>query len=192
MSLNEILSFFGWRKPKGSDILIDELLDDIEVLLAKNKIGFLQIEREISRVKVFESNRADQVKDGVDNEYHKRIILREIMSLRKRQKTLSRIGQIYQQNIDIHLAVQERLQDHQAAGMKSITHAHLENIALDHEEALAEHREVMATAKAMIDHQSYLDEVREDPELQALAAELNAEFIQSRAAPHVEKELVLE
>ena len=174
MGLSGFLSWFGW-KPDEQETPIGELLNDIKALLAKNKIGFLEIEREIGRVKIFEQNRVDQVKEGLKNECRKRMTLREIVSLRKRLKTLDRVGNVYQQNIDIHLAIQEQLEDQLAAGMKSMTQDQLEEIVLDHEEMLTEHREVMASSRA-VSGQSYLSELKDDPELNDLAKELEAEF----------------
>lgn len=175
-SLSKLLSFFGWGKKTESETPIEELIDDIETLLIKNRVGYLEVEREIDRVKAFEKVRTNRIKEGIKNEHLKRIVLREIMSLRKRLGTLDRVSAVYQQNIDIHLAVQDRLESQRSVGMKSISQEQLAELVLDHGEMNAEHREILASAKAMMESRSYLDEACDDPALTRLAEELEVEL----------------
>jgi hypothetical protein len=177
--LSKILTYLRF-KPSEPEISVESLLDDIETLLVKNQIGYLEIEREMDRVKIFEANRTDRLKDGIENGHLKRIVLREIQSLRKRVISLDRVGRVYQQNIDIHLMMQDKLENQLATGMKQITQAQLEEITLDHVEMLREHHEVIASAAVLINSQSYLDEIREDPDLKNLSRELEAEFAKEK------------
>jgi hypothetical protein len=167
MKFSDILAFFRRRKPEEQEVSIESLLDDLATLLAKNQVGYAENEREIDRVKVFEQDRVERIKAGVSSEHMKRIVLREVLGLRKRLGSLERVSRVYQQNIDIHLVVEQRLEDQLATGMKVITQDQLQNIVLDHEEQLVEHREVM------LDNSDYIGD---DSSLLALEKEIEEEY----------------
>lgn len=174
MNFRDILAFFRWRrKPEEQEVSIEDLLDDLSALLAKNQVGYTENEREIARVRVFEQERIERIKAGVSSEHMKRIVLREVLGLRKRLGNLERVSRVYQQNIDIHLVVEQRLEDQLATGMKVISQDQLQNIVLDHEEQLLEHREVMASAKLLLDGDDY---VSDDSSLLALEKEIEEEY----------------
>lgn len=115
-----------WFKPKTNDKYdINELIDEIDDLIVQNKIGNLEIDREIERNKLFESVRIERIKEGIDNKHIKNLLLREILSYRKRLTQLDRCNDIYQINIDVNSALKTKLEDMLAAGLKSVSQKHV-------------------------------------------------------------------
>ena len=83
---------------------------------------------------------------------------------------LSRCSTVYNDNINLHSEMAERLEEMRAEGMKTVSSEILEEVALDHDELYQKHRDIVVSIKSLSD-------VIEpsDPDLDELAKELGLE-----------------
>ena len=159
----------GSDSGRGSDELnIQKLFDECSELIARNQIRLAENEDRIRRVEAACKREERSILD-IKHDILKRCTLRHIKVLRKRLTRLSRVSVIYHDNISLHTHLVDRLENMRVSGMKTVTAEMLNNITLDCEEMYREHRDVIGTAKAMIEHDI---SIGEDPDLKDLAKEL--------------------
>ena len=149
---------------------IEELIDEIDRLIVRNREGYLKTERLQEKQRVIVKHK---IKEAATLEGHmKRIRLQEVARINKRINRLNRALKIYNDNIDLHQNVSERLEDQLAAGQSQITAAQIEELLSDHGELWDKHREMMFSAQAMLNPIDYPeDNLLKDPEIKEIALE---------------------
>ena len=133
--------------------------------IAKNNLRLIENEKLIHRVER-NSQREEKRVQLEDNDHLKRCSLRRIKGYRKRIEILQQCSAIYNDNINVHIEMMERLEDMRVSGLKSITAEMLEEIALDNQEMYRKHEEIIDTVSV------FRDTITEDQDLETLAKEL--------------------
>ena len=89
--------------------------------------------------------------------------------------SLEKRHRIHQDNIDLHLGLFDRITEMQAMELKKVTQGQIEEIAVDYEEKLEKHRDILNAARAAQGLDSQLDDSAERKELAALERQILAE-----------------
>lgn len=147
---------------------VGELLTGLDEITTRNEVEARTIEREIEKLSRMETSHKEKITGGEMIEREKLTTLREIQRLRRRMDSLEKRHRIHQDNIDLHLGLFDRISEMQAMELKRVNQNQIEEIAVDYEEKLEKHRDIMTAAKAAegVDPSRYEDSV----EKQALAA----------------------
>lgn len=149
------------------EIDIESLLDEISGLIAKNQIGQLKIQKDITKIRLIVQ---DEIKkaEKIEHAMMRVMALRRISVKQKRLKRLEKIIVIYHDNIDLHYSLSDRLDEARISGLKKITENQLSDLALDYHEQIRDHDELISSAKGLLN--SSLSEY--EPELEILSKEL--------------------
>lgn len=147
---------------------VQELLAGLDDITTRNEVEARTIEREIEKLSRMETSHKERVTAGQLIEREKLSTLREIQRLRRRMDSLEKRHRIHQDNIDLHLGLFDRISEMQAMELKRVNQQQIEEIAVDYEEKLEKHRDIITAARAAdgMEPSRYEDSV----EKQALAA----------------------
>lgn len=147
---------------------VQELLSGLDDITTRNEVEARTIEREIEKLSRMETSHKERVTAGQLIEREKLSTLREIQRLRRRMDSLEKRHRIHQDNIDLHLGLFDRISEMQAMELKRVNQQQIEEIAVDYEEKLEKHRDIITAARAAdgMEPSRYEDTV----EKQALAA----------------------
>lgn len=139
-----------FKKNNLEEMSTTGLLQDVHQLITRNELELVEVGREIEKVTRLESERRSQVVAGFSCDQLKRIALREVRSYQKRVTSLESVERRFRENIKLHDAVGDRLEGIIASGMKSISTVEIEEMFLDYQEKLANHRNVMASVDSIL------------------------------------------
>lgn len=156
---------------------VDELLRGLDDITTRNEVEARTIEREIEKLSRMEQAHKEKITAGQTLvEREKLTTLREIQRLRRRMDSLEKRHRIHQDNIDLHLGLFDRISEMQAMELKRVNQHQIEEIAVDYEEKLEKHRDIMTAARAAegMEPARFEDSV-EKQALQALEREILAE-----------------
>lgn len=127
---------------------VGELRRGLDEIVTRNEVEARDIEREIEKLSRMEVGQKERVASGDLNKREKINVLREIKRLQRRMNSLEKRHRIHQDNIDLHLGLFDRITEMEAMELKQVTQSQIEEIAVDYEEKLDEHRDIMAAARA--------------------------------------------
>lgn len=167
---------------------VDALRRGLDEIATRNEVEAREIEREIDKLANNEGGLKERVAGGSLNEREKLSVLREIQRLRRRMDSLEKRHRIHQDNIDLHLGLFDRISEMQAMELKRVTQGQIEEIAVDYEERLDKHKDIMNSARAAEGLEPNYADTTERRELAALEAEILSEagVGQEEEAPVVE------
>ena len=154
------------------ELNLEQLFDDLNNLITRNQAKFAENEDNIRRAEAACATEEEFFR-GLDHNILKRCSLRRIRGLRKRVKNLLRIGTVYNDNISMQTQMSDRLENIRVSGLKVVTPDMLENIEMDCEEMYRQHRDTVASVKAMADID---DSISDDQDLKELAKEFGVEI----------------
>lgn len=154
---------------------VGELRRGLDEIVTRNEVEARDIEREIEKLSRMEVGQKERVASGDLNKREKINVLREIKRLQRRMNSLEKRHRIHQDNIDLHLGLFDRITEMEAMELKQVTQSQIEEIAVDYEEKLDEHRDIMAAARAATGMESLYEDSAEQAELVALEREILAE-----------------
>jgi len=151
---------------------VDELRNGLDEIATRNEVEARGIEREIEKLASMEEAHKSKVADGSLTNREKLSTLREIKRLRRRMNSLEKRHRIHQDNIDLHLGIFDRITEMEAIEMKKISQAQIEELSVDYDEKLDQHRDIMNAARAADGLEPNYEDHREKAELAALEAEI--------------------
>ena len=154
---------------------VGELRRGLDEIVTRNEVEARDIEREIEKLSRMEVGQKERVASGDLNKREKINVLREIKRLQRRMNSLEKRHRIHQDNIDLHLGLFDRITEMEAMELKKVTQTQIEEIAVDYEEKLDAHRDIMAAARAATGMESLYEDSAEQAELAALEREILAE-----------------
>lgn|GEM_PF-885569 len=154
---------------------VDALRRGLDEIATRNEVEAREIEREIDKLANNEGGLKERVAGGSLNEREKLSVLREIQRLRRRMDSLEKRHRIHQDNIDLHLGLFDRISEMQAMELKRVTQGQIEEIAVDYEERLDKHKDIMNSARAAEGLEPNYADTTERRELAALEAEILSE-----------------
>jgi hypothetical protein len=156
---------------------VDELRSGLDEIATRNEVEAREIEREIEKLARMETGHKETIAQSGASlaEREKMSTLREIKRLRRRMDSLEKRHRIHQDNIDLHLGLFDRISEMQAMEMKRVNQAQIEEIAVDYEERLEQHRDIVGAARAAEGLDSNYESSAERRELAALEREILAE-----------------
>lgn len=160
---------------------VEELRSGLDQIATQNEVEARQIERDIEKLAKMEASHKERILGGGVSEREKLSALREIRRLRRRMDSLEKRHRIHQDNIDLHLGLFDRITEMQAMELKKVNQDQIEEIAVDYEEKLEKHRDIMNAARVAhgMDHE--LEDSSERKALQDLEREIRAEANQEAA-----------
>lgn len=164
---------------------VDALRRGLDEIATENEVAAREIEREIERLSKQEHQHKERVGQGGITEREKLGALREIKRLRQRMDSLERRFKIHQDNVSLHLGLFDRITEMQAMEMKLVSQTQIEELAVDYEEKMEKHRDIMVAARAAQGREAVLDDSTERRELADLEREILVE--QGKAQPLPEK-----
>ncbi|MCA8924054.1 MAG: hypothetical protein KDD82_19750 [Planctomycetes bacterium] len=180
--LNKIKAMFSRNAlPEETRLLlsgvddVDALRRGLDEIATRNEVEAREIEREIDKLATNEGGLKERVAEGVLNDREKLSVLREIQRLRRRMDSLEKRHRIHQDNIDLHLGLFDRISEMQAMELKRVTQGQIEEIAVDYEERLDKHKDIMNSARAAEGLEPNYADTTERRELAALEAEILSE-----------------
>ncbi len=151
---------------------VAELRRGLDEIVTRNEVEARDIEREIEKLAKMEVAQKARVAEGSITQREKINVLREIKRLQRRMNSLEKRHRIHQDNIDLHLGLFDRITEMEAMEMKKVTQSQIEEIAVDYEEKLDQHRDIMAAARAATGLESIYEDSAERAELAALEREI--------------------
>lgn len=154
---------------------VEELRAGLDAIATENEVEARGIEREIEKLGRQELSHKERVMAGQLADREKMSALREIKRLRRRMDSLEKRHRIHQDNIDLHLGIFDRISEMQAMELKRVNQTQIEEIAVDYEEKLEKHRDILNAARAAQGLDSQLDDSAERKELAALERQILAE-----------------
>lgn len=180
--LDKIKRMFGRNPLPDETKLLLSGVDDVAALregldqiVTRNEVEAREIEREIDNLAKMEDAHKEKVAAGELSQRDKMNALREIKRLRRRMTSLEKRHRIHQDNIDLHLGLFDRITEMEAMELKQVTQSQIEEIAVDYEEKLDKHRDIVAAGKAATGLENLYEDSAERAELAALEREILAE-----------------
>ncbi|MCO5165060.1 MAG: hypothetical protein M9894_01665 [Planctomycetes bacterium] len=161
---------------------VEELRAGLDQIATQNEVEAREIERDIEKLGRMEAAHKERVLGGGLSEREKMSALREIRRLRRRMDSLEKRHRIHQDNIDLHLGLFDRITEMQAMELKRVNQGQIEEIAVDYEEKLEKHRDIMNAAKVA----HGMDSVMEDSAERRALADLEREILAEARADEVE------
>jgi hypothetical protein len=153
---------------------VHELRKGLDVIITRNEVELKDVEREIDKLEKIELAEKDKVKAGTLPPREKDNTLRYIKTLRTRMDSYQKRHKIYQQNIDLHLSLLDRIDEMEAMELKAVTQEQISEIAVDYDEKREKHNEIIDAYKATIGETRH-DDQKDKKELEALEKEILAE-----------------
>lgn len=165
---------------------VDALRSGLDEIATRNEVEAREIEREIEKLSRGEGAQKERITQGGLSEREKLSALREIKRLRRRMDSLERRHKIHQDNIDLHLGLFDRITEMQAMELKKVNQQQIEEIAVDYEEKLEKHRDIMNAARVA----HGMDSVMEDSAERKALIDLEREIMAEARAEAIETEPV--
>jgi hypothetical protein len=154
---------------------VEQLRAGLDEIATQNEVEAREIERDIEKLGRMEAGHKERILAGTISEREKMSALREIRRLRRRMDSLEKRHRIHQDNIDLHLGLFDRITEMQAMELKKVNQNQIEEIAVDYDERLEKHRDIMNAAKVAHGMDSVLEDSAERKALQDLEREIIAE-----------------
>jgi hypothetical protein len=155
---------------------VHELRRGLDEIVTRNEVELKEVEREIDKLEKIELTEKDKVKTGTLSPREKDNTLRYIKRLRTRMDSYQKRHKIHQENIDLHLALLDRIDEMEAMELKAVKQEQIEEIAVDYEERVEKHKEIVSAGKIAAEHEpSALHDASERRELDALEKEILGE-----------------
>jgi hypothetical protein len=154
---------------------VEELRSGLDQIATQNEVEARQIERDIEKLAKMEASHKERILGGSVSEREKLSALREIRRLRRRMDSLEKRHRIHQDNIDLHLGLFDRITEMQAMELKKVNQDQIEEIAVDYEEKLEKHRDIMNAARVAHGMDHDLEDSSERKALADLEREIRAE-----------------
>jgi hypothetical protein len=154
---------------------IHELRRGLDEIVTRNEVELKEVEREIDKLEKIEVSEKDRVKGGQLTEREKLNALRYVKRLRARMDSYQKRHKIHQENIDLHLALLDRIDEMEAMELKAIKQEQIEEIAVDYEERVEKHKEIVAAGRIATEHPPNFEDAAEKRELEALEREIMGE-----------------
>lgn len=154
---------------------VEDLRSGLDLIATQNEVEAREIERDIEKLGKMEAGHKERVLGGTVSEREKMSALREIRRLRRRMDSLEKRHRIHQDNIDLHLGLFDRITEMQAMELKKVNQNQIEEIAVDYEEKLEKHRDIMNSARVAHGMDSVLEDSAERKALADLEREIMAE-----------------
>jgi hypothetical protein len=151
---------------------VAELRRGLDEIVTRNEVEARDIEREIDKLARLEVAQKERIAGGDLNRREKTNTLREIQRLRRRMNSLEKRHRIHQDNIDLHLGLFDRITEMEAMELKKVTQEQIEEIAVDYDEKLDKHRDIMHAARAAAGLDPEYEDQQELAELAALEKEI--------------------
>lgn len=148
-----------------------ELRSSLDAEITENEVYAGQIERELVKLGEQIDEQKNEIRAGQLSDRLKLNALRNIKRLNTRVQSYERRLQILQENIDLHFQVLNQIDEMEAMEMKAIKREQIDEIAVDYEERLEKHRDLVNAVRASVPDTEYED-VLEKQELAALEAEI--------------------
>lgn len=127
-------------------ISLDEIAVELELSIAENRIRYVANEGAIAKLQVekcqllIETGKIQQVN-------LKQCKQRRIQTLEQRIERLDRHSQVYNENIDLHQELIDRIACMKASGLKQISQEQLEELTIEISEAQEEHSNIINEAR---------------------------------------------
>lgn len=160
---------------------VEQLRAGLDEIATQNEVEAREIERDIEKLGRMEAGHKERILGGSLSEREKMSALREIRRLRRRMDSLEKRHHIHQDNIDLHLGLFDRITEMQAMELKKVNQNQIEEIAVDYDERLEKHRDIMNAARVAHGMDSVLEDSAERKALQDLEREIMAEARQEEA-----------
>lgn len=154
---------------------VHELRRGLDEIVTRNEVELKEVEREIDKLEKIELAEKDKVKSGALPAREKDNTLRYIKRLRARMDSYQKRHKIHQENIDLHLALLDRIDEMEAMELKAVKQEQIEEIAVDYEERIEKHREIVAAGRIAQETTVRHEDATEKRELEALEKEILAE-----------------
>jgi hypothetical protein len=154
---------------------VEQLRAGLDEIATQNEVEAREIERDIEKLGRMEAGHKERILGGTISEREKMSALREIRRLRRRMDSLEKRHRIHQDNIDLHLGLFDRITEMQAMELKKVNQHQIEEIAVDYDERLEKHRDIMNAAKVAHGMDSVLEDSAERKALKDLEREILAE-----------------
>lgn len=165
---------------------VEDLRAGLDHIATQNEVEAREIERDIEKLGRMEAAHKERVLAGTLAEREKMSALREIRRLRRRMDSLEKRHRIHQDNIDLHLGLFDRITEMQAMELKKVNQNQIEEIAVDYEEKLEKHRDIMNAARVA----HGMDSVMEDSAERKALIDLEREIMAEARAEAIETEPV--
>jgi len=155
---------------------VHELRRGLDEIVTRNEVELKEVEREIDKLEKIELAEKEKVKSGTLSPREKDNTLRYIKRLRTRMDSYQKRHKIHQENIDLHLALLDRIDEMEAMELKAVKQEQIEEIAVDYEERVEKHKEIVAAGRIASEREPRAhDDVADRKELEALEKEILAE-----------------
>ena len=154
---------------------VHELRRGLDEIVTRNEVELKEVEREIDKLEKIEFAEKDKIKAGTLTEREKANTLRYVKRLRTRMDSYQKRHKIHQENIDLHLALLDRIDEMEAMELKAVKQEQIDEIAIDYQERFEKHKEIVNASKAAHDHEPSYEDAAERRELEALEKEILAE-----------------
>lgn len=152
---------------------VHELRRGLDEIVTRNEVELKEVEREIDKLEKIELAEKDKVKAGTLSPREKDNTLRYIKRLRTRMDSYQKRHKIHQENIDLHLALLDRIDEMEAMELKAVKQEQIEEIAVDYEERVEKHKEIVSAGKIASEREPRAhDDLNDRKELDALEREI--------------------
>jgi hypothetical protein len=154
---------------------VQELRRGLDEIITRNEVERKEVERECEKLGKIEEAEKDKIKGGTLTDREKMNTLRYIKRLRRRIESYEKRQKIHEDNIDLHQALMDKIDEMEAMELKAVRQEQIEEIAVDYEERLEKHKEVVAAGRVAQEQDVDYDDVTEKRELAALEKEILGE-----------------
>jgi len=154
---------------------IDELRQALDQEILNNEVNLGQIEREQEKIGAQIEEQKDRIRGGSLNDRAKSNALRGIKRLQSRSDSYERRLKIFRDNIDLHYAVLNKIDEMEAMELKAIDRDQIDEIAVDYEERLEEHRDIVNAGRVASESSTDYEDLAEQRELEDLERLIMAE-----------------
>jgi hypothetical protein len=168
---------------------VHELRRGLDEIVTRNEVELKEVEREIDKLEKIEVAEKDKIKAGTLTDREKANTLRYVKRLRTRMDSYQKRHKIHQENIDLHLALLDRIDEMEAMELKAVKQEQIDEIAVDYQERFEKHKEIVNASKAAHDHEPSYEDAAEKRELEALEKEILAESGVAEAEPEAQEKV---
>lgn len=127
-------------------IRLDDLVVELELSIAENRIRYATNEGVIAKLQVEKCQLLIET-DKIQQVNLKQCKQRRIRTLEQRIERLDRHSQVYNENIDLHQELIDRIACMKASGLKQISQEQLEELTIEISEAQEEHSNIINEAR---------------------------------------------
>jgi len=177
------------RTEIGKSGSVSELKQTIADIITKNEVLMKETEHNISKIEEEGSLETEKVREGGISDREKMNTLRRIKRLAARHKSFKKRLDIFQQNIDLHQNLADKVNEISAMDLKSVKAELIDEIDVDYEEAKENHREYISSEKAMLLRKAQPEEtLQERQELRELEKAILGSKPKASSIPDSEEE----